>query len=261
MNSSIVPQGFEVTAHPIFSLYKPPSFSSESHCSSESHGSSESHCSSESHRELAEAQSSDVNQVDRASCEDDSLIGPSTSVFEGPSMSVVAGVLQELDWKCPICLIEMSDPVTICGCVHTFCKSCLEHWLRVKEACPLCNIQVLAYLTAEPGSSSQKLFSRNTETAKMVSVHGAIPGLSAAVRVQAALYSKKHADVSSCLSLDSIIQRKRVKISDRNTTEHQQIVPNSSVEVAMEAHPTLRTTLEKLDAAILEARELVNGEH
>ena len=36
----------------------------------------------------------------------------------------------------------MDDPIIITRCGHTFQKEALESWLRKKENCPLCQIQI-----------------------------------------------------------------------------------------------------------------------
>lgn len=44
-------------------------------------------------------------------------------------------------WACPICILELVDPVaTMCG--HIFCKGCLERSLVRAHVCPLCKREV-----------------------------------------------------------------------------------------------------------------------
>eukprot|EP00198_Chlamydomonas_reinhardtii_P012592 XP_001701929.1 predicted protein [Chlamydomonas reinhardtii] len=42
--------------------------------------------------------------------------------------------------SCPICLTDILEPQekAVTGCQHTFCRSCLGEWLRVRRFCPLC---------------------------------------------------------------------------------------------------------------------------
>ncbi|KAG0171730.1 hypothetical protein DFQ28_002437 [Apophysomyces sp. BC1034] len=40
------------------------------------------------------------------------------------------------DFTCAICLAIFTDPITLPACLHTFCKSCLDH--ANKTVCPLC---------------------------------------------------------------------------------------------------------------------------
>ncbi|KAG0097622.1 hypothetical protein BGZ93_002367 [Podila epicladia] len=44
----------------------------------------------------------------------------------------------EEELKCAICLMPMTDPVSI-SCTHRFCRECILHNLKRKAACPLCN--------------------------------------------------------------------------------------------------------------------------
>ncbi|GLI60897.1 hypothetical protein VaNZ11_003128 [Volvox africanus] len=51
--------------------------------------------------------------------------------------------------SCPICLTDILDPLekAVTGCMHTFCRACLEEWLRVKRICPLCKRRIRNYMT------------------------------------------------------------------------------------------------------------------
>ena len=39
--------------------------------------------------------------------------------------------------KCPICTQPFQQPVSL-PCQHTFCRTCLEHWLDENHSCPTC---------------------------------------------------------------------------------------------------------------------------
>ncbi|KAG2446699.1 hypothetical protein HYH02_008265 [Chlamydomonas schloesseri] len=59
--------------------------------------------------------------------------------------------------SCPICLTDILDPQekAITGCQHTFCRSCLGEWLRVRRFCPLCKRRVHRYVTGSRGDGSR----------------------------------------------------------------------------------------------------------
>ncbi|KAF9295633.1 BRCA1-associated RING domain protein 1 [Mortierella antarctica] len=52
----------------------------------------------------------------------------------------IDGILRRMEeeLKCAICLMPMTDPVSI-TCTHRFCRECILHNLKRKAACPLCN--------------------------------------------------------------------------------------------------------------------------
>lgn len=135
---SIVPKGFESTAHPIFFNYERPKIKKQ---------------------ELTEIRN-------------------------------FKEMISSLDTKCAICLSTFCDPVTICGCTHSFCKDCLERWLVVTENCPLCKLEILVFISAEPGSNNQQLFSNNAVTDNAIKSKGEIIGMREAVQMQAEIYSK-----------------------------------------------------------------------
>lgn len=43
--------------------------------------------------------------------------------------------------KCPICSEVFTEPV-LPGCGHTFCKKCIETWIKVNFACPICRERI-----------------------------------------------------------------------------------------------------------------------
>jgi len=42
------------------------------------------------------------------------------------------------EWKCPICMEDIHDPV-VTRCGHVFCKRCIYEWLNRSNICPTCN--------------------------------------------------------------------------------------------------------------------------
>lgn len=52
----------------------------------------------------------------------------------------IDGILRRMEeeLKCAICLMPMTDPVSI-SCTHRFCRECILLNLKRKAACPLCN--------------------------------------------------------------------------------------------------------------------------
>ena len=104
MNSSLVPKGFEITAHPIFANYKPPPPPSSSQKTSSS---------------------------------------PSTTPPPKPNPKTKKRKLEEdIDIEhctiCPICLENAVNPVTMISCHHFFCFVCIDNWYKIKQNCPLC---------------------------------------------------------------------------------------------------------------------------
>jgi hypothetical protein len=162
---SIIPEGFESTAHPIFKHFEPPKLNKRPR-----------------------------NQP------------PTTSKIGGENTtSNIKEMIGATDTTCPICLCTYRDPVTICGCTHSFCRYCLERWLAVNDNCPLCKLEILVFISAEPGSSNQQLFSRSSITDAAVSANGDIVGMSEAVQMQSEIYSRLN----------------EVEISDHNLGENE----------------------------------------
>lgn len=106
--SSLIPKGFEITAHPIFANYKPPPPPSTASSLSRKRSRSEQN-SIETHENQSEKK--DKQAVD-----------------------------------CPICLEEITDPVTLVVCQHSFCFVCVDHWFKVKESCPLCKEKRVSFV-------------------------------------------------------------------------------------------------------------------
>lgn len=71
---------------------------------------------------------------------------PGASTFQGDAEA-------QKDADCPICLcaLEAGDSVRrLCGCGHTFHRSCVDLWLLRCAVCPLCKAKVGADPTAPP---------------------------------------------------------------------------------------------------------------
>jgi len=145
MEKSIIPKGFECTAHPIFKCFEPPEF-------------------------LKPSQSEPQVNTRKA-------------------FKAVMNGLDEESINCSICLSTFDNVVTVCGCLHSFCRHCLERWLLVTENCPMCKSEILVYISAEPGSPDQQLFSRNSITDTAIRSQDTIVGMDEAVKIQAALHS------------------------------------------------------------------------
>ena len=45
------------------------------------------------------------------------------------------------NFECNICLETLSRACDLQKCGHTFCKFCIEQWLKTTEKCPTCNKQ------------------------------------------------------------------------------------------------------------------------
>lgn len=108
MKRSIVPKGFEFTAHRIFNEYVPPlPIPKEVHRSSYT-----------------------SNYSSNNSIKVPSVLSEITSVMTSNS--------KDLDFICAVCLSHCLDPVTLVNCRHMYCMSCLLIWFKAKLQCPLC---------------------------------------------------------------------------------------------------------------------------
>jgi len=48
---------------------------------------------------------------------------------------------------CPICLKNVQNAVVLQGCLHTFCRECIERWGRISNnLCPICKTKYSAFL-------------------------------------------------------------------------------------------------------------------
>jgi Ring finger domain len=56
---------------------------------------------------------------------------------------------------CPICLQSASDPVTLVACSHFFCKECIIKWFQTRLACPLCKVPCSHFIQCYDGKEGQ----------------------------------------------------------------------------------------------------------
>eukprot|EP00891_Asterochloris_glomerata_P002789 jgi/Astpho2/2789/Aster-00958 len=100
-----------------------------------------------------------------------------------------AAVEGEPNVQCSICLTEEQPScvrAVVGGCMHAFCRDCLEAWLAVKPICPLCKRRVRFYMhsiksdasyeeEAVPDSPPRKM-SALEEGTEALPVIGHVPG-------------------------------------------------------------------------------------
>ena len=106
-SSAIIPPGFAVTAHRIFQQWKPP----------------------EPHAFLV-----DEAEVDLAP-----PVPPPSTSSSSSSSSAATTTAPPPPGACPICLSRFERPVTLVGCCHSFCHTCLQVWFKRRLLCPICS--------------------------------------------------------------------------------------------------------------------------
>jgi hypothetical protein len=122
MQRSIVPSGFETTAHPVFLAFVPP-LSCEQICSPTSSETTEEHLHSSTH--------------------------------------ISESLVEDTYTLCAICLEQTADHVTIVTCQHSFCYPCIISWFKVRVLCPVCKQGGGYFLHGQVddhGTQSVKLF-------------------------------------------------------------------------------------------------------
>ena len=68
------------------------------------------------------------------------VIGPPLPQRDGRTAFYLAGVAPHL--TCKLCDQLFTDAHTICECLHTFCKVCLEEHIEEHHSCPDCGIRI-----------------------------------------------------------------------------------------------------------------------
>jgi hypothetical protein len=62
---------------------------------------------------------------------------------------------KEIPNCCPICLQTASDPVTLLACHHFFCIDCIVKWFQTRLACPLCKTVCSHFIQSSRDSRGQ----------------------------------------------------------------------------------------------------------
>lgn len=57
--------------------------------------------------------------------------------------------------ECVVCLNSYSDPKKLSVCGHTFCKACIDKWLKCNKNCPCCRRNVLESELPQPDTNVQ----------------------------------------------------------------------------------------------------------
>lgn len=142
---SIIPKGFEVTAHPIFRTFRPPQFQAlvdtNKHIETTQSTNTENNDYSSPveiirSQELIDGHNSEVNTVIDLTG-DQAIVTHGTESVETVNEEPVANN-EDFSIYCPICLETYDDPVTIISCKHHFCYTCIDSWFEINKVCPLC---------------------------------------------------------------------------------------------------------------------------
>uniref|UniRef100_A0A669QJY9 RING-type E3 ubiquitin transferase n=1 Tax=Phasianus colchicus TaxID=9054 RepID=A0A669QJY9_PHACC len=72
------------------------------------------------------------------------------------------------DYRCAICLDNISNMACVDPCFHRFCSGCIQRWATMRAVCPLCRQpidRVLHTVRSSKSPSDFLSFDTNTETA------------------------------------------------------------------------------------------------
>jgi hypothetical protein len=148
MMRSIVPRGFEATAHPVFSAFAPPPVS----MSPPSGGAVVA--------AVDPLRDSGVNDLARPAAAEPSVVqacglNRKTSREFGPDLPSNVTVTEEAEGEfvCAICLEEIQEPVTLVFCLHQYCYQCLYAWYKTRMTCPKCKSNGRVFVYRGPSNS------------------------------------------------------------------------------------------------------------
>ena len=68
-----------------------------------------------------------------------SRVQPSTTSGQA---STTSGQVSTIDEKCSICQEEIDADSTIITCGHRFCTTCINEWMLISNACPICRLAI-----------------------------------------------------------------------------------------------------------------------
>lgn len=138
---SIIPKGFELTAHPIFRHYKPKCERNDKllDISSSSqiplvflNGYEDLHVGSSidnNQNSIVLSDTRDSGSSSQSHVSSQSQLKPNTSPTYG---------YDDDDARCVICFEDITELTTIVDCTHSFCFECIMAWFEIKTACPIC---------------------------------------------------------------------------------------------------------------------------
>lgn len=152
MIRSIVPQGFEATAHPIFRAFSPPPVPMV-----QSRGLSDSISNDLVATEALPAAVQQAPEEPVISCR---LVrgqsGLPSESHDLKTSNIAADGAEAGEFTCAICLEEILEPVTLVACQHQYCYQCLYTWYKTRMTCPKCkaDARVFVYSGPQDGPSS-----------------------------------------------------------------------------------------------------------
>jgi hypothetical protein len=143
MIRSIVPRGFEATAHPVFRTFSPPPVSMTSPSAASASVDTQIEADNAARREPGEP---------AAVRECGLKISKSSSSFDA-SLSYTEVDETNGEFICAICLEEVQEPVTLVACIHQYCYQCLYTWYKTRMNCPICKSSGRVFVYRGPGNN------------------------------------------------------------------------------------------------------------
>lgn len=122
---SIVPPGFELTAHPIFLNYSPTVVDVR-----------------KSMRDVSNLyhQLPDTLTLGLPPKASETAL-PVSGISAGKTSASHTDCNSIKEVSCSICISLLVDPVTLAPCKHNFCFDCIMHWFKVHQSCPICKLR------------------------------------------------------------------------------------------------------------------------
>lgn len=179
---SIIPKGFEVTAHPIFNQFRPPQLKTftEIETSTETLVIKKNEPfidltstidNGEIVESAVEAEISDPCALE-VDLQSQSVAGTETSLTNSTHNK---NDTEKFSLICPICLESYEDPVTIISCKHNFCHPCIDLWFAVNKVCPLCKDKQVFFIknasSTSPSEHDEGVVKRKKKSKKRSHKH------------------------------------------------------------------------------------------
>jgi hypothetical protein len=144
-NMSIVPSGFQCTAHPIFFDYLPP-------CVEIKVIEDDSYTAAQTEENADKNKSTSLNTHTNKH--------PQHPHLQPNTLSSNSNIVEH----CSICLSRHTTPVTLVSCCHSFCRDCALVWFRKKTSCPLCKRSAKYFVQSSVSSTQTDKPTRDTSS-------------------------------------------------------------------------------------------------
>ncbi|KAL4497322.1 hypothetical protein ABPG72_011257 [Tetrahymena utriculariae] len=126
---------------------------------------------------------------------------------------------EKISNQCLVCIDEIQDECILNPCQHKYCYPCIFDWMKQKQRCPLCNIEVVEIIKTNQNAETDNLITKVSDIADSVALESlkanSLPQNDHVERFECLDHNYLKNEVEKLLSKLDFVQRKMEQQSNK----------------------------------------------